>query len=119
MKASNFASLTGQVIATYYRVFKVVQRQPTHSDSHVKALVEALRAHDLDVKNQSTHGSKVKCTTLQINDAILVQIRQVRSLNEQHLDHLKTALQTSSLLAGLLINFGSPRPQARRVYKAN
>jgi len=52
---------------------------------------------------------------LLVNEQVIVEIKAVKTLNEIHQAQLLNYLKATNLKLGLLINFGSPRVQIKRM----
>ncbi|MEQ9328418.1 MAG: GxxExxY protein [Rhodospirillales bacterium] len=52
---------------------------------------------------------------LVVEDCVIVEVKAVSDLNDAHLGQVVNYLKASGLKVGLLVNFGQPRVQYRRV----
>lgn len=109
--------LTGMVVAAYYRVFRKLRAHPTYPCSHfAQALAEEIGSANLEVDTRRPTGSPLDFV---VGNLVVVQVEKVPHLNGAHLSLLCNGLKRSQGTVGLLFNFGSARPQFRRVQKEN
>jgi GxxExxY protein len=54
---------------------------------------------------------------LVVNDAVIVEVKSCGALAAAHKAQAINYLKASGLSAGLLINFGNPRLEIRRIYR--
>jgi GxxExxY protein len=62
-------------------------------------------------------GREIGCyiADLVVESRVVVEVKAVSDLNDAHLGQLVNYLKASGLKVGLLVNFGQPRVQYRRV----
>ena len=86
------------------------------------ALVIELRANGLIVQQQ--HGLKVNyagvtvgefTTDLIVEESVLLELKAVKALDEIHFAQCMNYLKASGLSVCLLVNFGKPRAEVRRI----
>jgi GxxExxY protein len=91
-----------------------------------KALAIALRQKGLKVQCQ--HPIKVifrgECVgeffaDLLVNDCVIVELKAVSSLAPEHVAQAINYLNATGIEVGLLVNFGQPKLQFRRVTRSN
>jgi len=88
------------------------------------ALVEELRHADLTVQTEKTFSVYyrdkrvgVYIADIVVADRVIVELKAVAALAEAHAAQLLNYLKASHLPVGLLMNFGAPRLQWRRVIR--
>ncbi|MBN1890654.1 MAG: tyrosine-type recombinase/integrase [Thermoflexales bacterium] len=109
------ADMSGRVLAIYYRVFNQNHHDP------LQALTAELRGNGLAVHARRTPPGRGEAgsATMQISQAgstVFVLIKKTRCLTRQDMEQLEARLRSGNWPVGLVVNFGSHRPQARRVY---
>lgn len=129
--------LTGEILAGYYAVYnRLGSRRRAYSEGE---LVEALavtpraarrvavelRARGLRVRTQvgvpRRYGNRrigSGRVDLLVEEAVVVEVKKVRRLTEEHKAQLEAYLLDGGWAVGLLVNFGGETPQQRRVYVA-
>ena len=56
---------------------------------------------------------------LVVNNSVLIELKAVQNLDRSHEAQVMNYLRATELEAGLLLNFGSPKPQFRRIVFEN
>jgi GxxExxY protein len=120
---SKIKSLCDQVRETSFAIHKY------HRHGHLEKIYENALQHrlakqGLDVKQQhplnvldedgTTLGEYF--ADLFIDDAIIVELKACKSLSDEHTSQLLGYLRSSRVEHGLLINFGSPKLQIKKIY---
>lgn len=119
--------LTGAILAGYYAVYnRLGSRRRAYSEGElVEALAVELRARGLRVRTQvgvpRRYGNRrigSGRVDLLVEEAVVVEVKKVRRLTEEHKAQLEAYLLDGGWAVGLLVNFGGETPQQRRVYVA-
>lgn len=88
------------------------------------ALAHELRKAGLDVKQQ--HGIRVAydgvivgefATDLLVEECVLVELKAAKALDDVHKAQCLNYLKATGLRVCLLVNFGSPRVQIKRIVR--
>ncbi len=120
------SDLTGQILAAYYAVFhRMRHRRGGYSEENlIQALALELRERGLHVRTQVAVPRRYKgrrigtdFVDLVVNEAVPVEVKNVCRLTERHEAQLRAYLLDGGWAVGLLLNFGAPRPQVRRIYE--
>ena len=89
-----------------------------------KALAVTLREKGLKVATQVPltvyfHGEVIGqyFADLMVDDVVIVELKAVRSLLPEHSAQIINYLKATGIEVGLLINFGKPRIEFRRLHK--
>ena len=87
-----------------------------------KALLHELRLRELTAKEEVRFDVPYKGTSigtyvadLVVGNAVVVELKAVECLNGQHTGQLLNYLKASGLHVDLLLNFGKPRVEVKRV----
>jgi GxxExxY protein len=56
------------------------------------------------------------CLDMLVNDLVIVEVKSISTLTNDHMAQAFNYLRATSLPACLLINFGQPKIQVRRLY---
>lgn len=113
------ADLTEIVINAFYAVYNSLGYGFAERVYHGAMLVE-LRQHNLDVKSEyalPVYYRNVQVgdfyADLVVNDAVIVELKAVKELVDEHRAQLLNYLKASRFEVGLLLNFG-PEPKIER-----
>ena len=87
-----------------------------------RAMIEELKLADLPVRAEMSFPVRyrgkeigVYVADLVVGDRVIVELKAVSDLSDAHIAQVLNYLRASSLSVGLLMNFGKPRLQWRRV----
>lgn len=121
MKAEEVDSLTERIIGCAYRVSNALGIGFVEK-VYENALVYLLRKDGLKVEQQYplqvTFDGVVVCdfrVDLLVDDSVLVELKAASELTSEHLAQSLNYLRATGLGVCLLINFGKPRIQVRRL----
>jgi GxxExxY protein len=79
-----------------------------------KAGVKAAQQHGIQVKYKGQLVGEYLADIL-VNDSVLVEIKAVRKLDEVHMVQCMNYLKATGLRVCLLINFGTPKVEIKRI----
>lgn len=121
-----YDELTGTILAAYYRVFYDLRHRAGYSEENlVQALAHELEARGLAVRRQVAVERRYKgrrvgtdFVDLLVDEVVPLEVKKARSLTARDAAQLRTYLLDGGWAVGLLLNFGAPRPQHRRLYEA-
>ena len=87
-----------------------------------RALLHELRLREMTVTEEVRFDVSYKAASvgtyvadIVIDNAVVVELKAIESLNHQHIGQVLNYLKASGLRVGLLLNFGRPRLEIRRV----
>ena len=87
-----------------------------------KALVEELRAENIPVIVEKPYQILYRgvvigryIADIVVEDAVLVELKAISALSNPHIMQVRNYLKASRLRVGLLLNFGTPSVEIRRV----
>jgi GxxExxY protein len=112
-------NLTQVIIECFYDVYKTLGYGFLEK-VYENSLAIALRERGINVKQQEPvtvyyHGQKVGIyfADLLVNDLVIVEVKSVQRLAEEHQAQTLNYLKATGLEVGLLVNFG-PKPEFKR-----
>ena len=115
--------LTHKIIGCAYKVFNQLGFGFLES-VYQKAMVIELGKSDLNVEDEKPlkvyYGDKIVgdfYVDLYINEAVVVELKSVQSLNKEHEVQLVNYLNALKKEIGLLINFGPSGVEVKRKYR--
>ena len=105
---------TNKTLATYYHLFFTRQQRLSSRPEHfAMALVDLLPQRGLsatqETNNATVHGP--------VEETVAVRILMTRWIRRDEEEGLLRLLQKQDWPIGLLLNFSSPRPQLRRLFR--
>ena len=113
------SDLTEQIIGAFYAVYSALGYGFFES-VYVKALLIELENRGMEVKNEfpiKVHyaGQQVGeyYADLVVNDLVILEIKAVKNLLDEHEAQLLNYLKATPYEVGLLLNFG-PKPETKR-----
>jgi GxxExxY protein len=95
----------------------------------LEKVYENALAHELrkaDLKTEQQHGIAVYydgvvvgdyCADLLVEDSLLVELKAVKALDEIHMAQCLNYLKATGMTLCLLINFGTPKIEIRRIVR--
>lgn len=112
--------LTGRIIGAAYAVFHALGHGSLES-VYENAMVVELRSRGIRVEKQQDikvyyNGHAVGDFTadLFVEDAVIVELKAVRTFHESHEVQLVNYLKATGINVGLLLNFGEQRVEVKR-----
>lgn len=113
------SELTEQIIGAFYAVYSALG-YGFLENVYVKALVIELKNRGMDAKKEfpiKVHyaGEQIGeyYADLVVNDLVILEIKAVKSLIDEHEAQLLNYLKATPYEVGLLLNFG-PKPETKR-----
>ncbi len=113
------SELTEQIIGAFYAVYSALG-YGFLENVYAKALVIELRNRGMDAKKEFPikvyyAGEQIGeyYADLVVNDLVILEIKAVKSLIDEHEAQLLNYLKATSYEVGLLLNFG-PKPETKR-----
>jgi GxxExxY protein len=89
-----------------------------------KALVVALRQKGLDAKEQFPLAVKFRgqvvgefFADILLEDKVIIELKAARALTTEHQAQVINYLKATSIEVGLLVNFGNPRLEFKRLHR--
>ncbi|MDT7778774.1 MAG: hypothetical protein QOC99_1286 [Acidobacteriota bacterium] len=89
-----------------------------------KALVVALRQKGLDAKEQFPLAVKFRgqvvgefFANILLEDKVIIELKAARALTTEHQAQVINYLKATSIEVGLLVNFGNPRLEFKRLHR--
>jgi GxxExxY protein len=122
MRDGKHADLTSQIIRCFYTVYNTMgygfsETVYKHALAHELALagVSAIVEAQLPVYYQGRRVGLYKADLL-VNGVVIVELKSVKSLIDEHEAQLLSYLKATDIEVGLLLNFGPEAQIMRRVY---
>jgi GxxExxY protein len=122
MDKAKLDAITEKIIGAAHKVSNTlgigfVEKVYENSHAHEmrKAGLTVLQQHPIKVTYDSVVVGEFFVDLL-VNDLVLVELKAVSALNDDHMMQALNYLRASGLPACLLINFGTPRAQIRRLH---
>ncbi len=116
------ADLTGVVIGSFFKVYNTLGYGFSEK-VYERALAIELRKAGLQVESQKSitvyYESDIVgeyVADMLINQAVILELKAVRQLAEEHETQLLNYLKATSIEVGLLFNFGVKAEHKRKVY---
>ena len=116
------ADLTGVVIGAFFKVYNTLGYGFSEK-VYERALAIELRKAGLQVESQKSimvyYESDIVgeyVADMLINQAVILELKAVRQLAEEHEAQLLNYLKATSIEVGLLLNFGVKAEHKRKVY---
>lgn len=113
------SDLTEKIIGAFYAVYSVLG-YGFLENVYVKALLIELKSRGLEAKNETAikvyyAGQQVGeyFADLIVNDLVIVEIKAIKNLVNEHEAQLLNYLKATPYEVGLLLNFG-PKPETKR-----
>ena len=117
-----FEELTREIIGCFYKVYDELGAGFLES-VYEKALMIELQAVGLQVENQKSINVIYKGkligefkADIVVEDKVIIEIKAVNKLNNQHEAQLINYLKATKIKIGLLVNFGEKLEFKRRIY---
>ena len=118
-----YQSLTSDIIAAYYAVFRTIkQREACSEGNFSEALRLELQQRGHAVRAQVTvvRTYRGRCIghhriDLLVGDRVVLEIKKTRRLKDEHAVQLRAYLVDGGWAVGLLLNFGGAQPELRRL----
>lgn len=116
-------ALTSDIIAVYYAIFHAVQQRSAYRTADFSTALQSelrLRGHTVQVERsgQSKYRDQSRgrrSIALIVDDKVALVIEKVPLLKDEHAAQLQAKLADGGWAIGLLLNFGSGRPELRRI----
>jgi GxxExxY protein len=122
MADGKHADLTGKVIGAFFKVYNTLG-YGFNEKVYENALAIELRKAGLRAAKQQEfvvyyEGEAVGDyrTDIVVNDVVIVELKAVRELAEEHEAQLLNYLKATTIEVGLLLNFGVKAEHKRKVY---
>jgi len=119
-----YSDLTSTILDCYYKVFYSPSSHGLTEDSLTKALQIELRKHGLRFRLNTSISHRYddrKIGTgridLLVEEKVVVELKRLTNLRPRDKAQLKAYLLDGDYAVGLLLNFGSEKPQMQRVYE--
>ena len=122
MPDGKHADLTGKVIGAFFKVYNTLGYGFNEKVYENALAIELCKAGLKVVKQQEIvvyyEGETVGDyrTDIIVNDAVIVELKAVRELAEEHEAQLLNYLNATTIEVGLLLNFGVKAEHKRNVY---
>ena len=118
-----YQSLTSDILAAYYAVFRALKQRDAYSEANfTEALRVELQQRGHAVRQQvkvwrTYRGRRIghNRVDLIVDDQVALEVKKARLLKDEHVEQLLTYLIDSRLAVGLLLNFGGDHPELRRI----
>ncbi len=118
-----YGDITSKILEAYFYVFRELRgRRWLEERSITRALVEILRTEPFEVAERVP--VKIKFHDVDIGEGlidvlverkIVLEIKTITRLRRKDFDQIRTYLHEGGYAVGLLLNFGSPAPEYKRV----
>ena len=116
------SELTGKILGAFFQVYKELGYGFSEK-VYENALILLLRKEGFKVEQQKRiivyfHGQVVGeyIADLIVNDVVLLELKAVQNLIDQHSAQLLNYLKSTKIEVGLLLNFGPKADFRRKVY---
>ena len=122
MADGKHADITGKVIGAFFKVYNTLGYGFTEKVYENALAIELRRAGLKVVKQQEIvvyyEGEAVGDyrTDIVVNDVVIVELKAVRELADEHEAQLLNYLKATTIEVGLLLNFGVKAEHKRKVY---
>ena len=103
-----YQSLTSDILAAYYAVFRALKQRDAYSEAN---FTEALRVE----LQQRGHAVRQQVKVWRTYRGRRIGHKKARLLKDEHAEQLLIYLIDSRLAVGLLLNFGGDHPELRRI----
>lgn len=122
-----FADVSGTILRAYYALYtRLGQRRHGYREGQlVRALALDLRAQKLAVRTEVGvkryyKGQQIGTGSvdLLVANVIPVEVKHVARMTKKHDAQLRAYMGDGGWAVGLLLNFGGPSPEVRRLYVA-
>jgi hypothetical protein len=102
-----------KTLALYYHLFFTRHKRPSaHREQIASAFLELLPQREV----QATADTGTSHIHLLIEDQIPLRILMTRWISDEEEQRLRTLMARRNWSIGLLVNFGAPKPQLRRLF---
>ena len=123
MADGKHADITGKVIGAFFKVYNTLGYGFSEK-VYENALAIELRKAGLELVKQQEivvyyEGENVGDyrTDIVVNDAVIVELKAVRELADEHEAQLLNYLKATTIEVGLLLNFGARAEHKRKIYE--
>jgi GxxExxY protein len=114
--------VTERIIGCAYKVSNALGIgfvEKVYENSHVHEMrkdgLKVLQQYPVKVIYDGIIGGDF-CLDMLVNDLVIVEVKSISTLTNDHMAQAFNYLRATSLPACLLINFGQPKIQVRRLY---
>lgn len=118
-----YEELTGKVLGACFEVSRELGAGFLES-VYEKALMIALRDKGLRVEAQAPLTVKFRGVVvgeffadMSVDDKLIIELKSVSALRPEHQAQVINYLKASSIEVGLLVNFGNPKLEYRRLHR--
>jgi GxxExxY protein len=119
-----YSDLTSTFLDCYYKVFYSPSSHGLTEESLTNALVIELRKHGMSTRQKATISHRYDdreigtgWIDLLVEEKVVVELKRLNNLRSRDKAQLKAYLLDGGYAVGLLLNFGSEKPQMQRVYE--
>lgn len=118
-----YEQLTGKILEACFEVIKELGAGFVES-VYEKALLVALRQKGINARQQVPLSVKFRGVIvgefhadILVEDKVIIELKAVRALAPEHQAQLINYLKATGIEIGLLVNFGNPKLEYRRLHK--
>ncbi|MBI9045169.1 MAG: GxxExxY protein [Anaerolineaceae bacterium] len=120
-----YGDTTDKIIGCFFKVLSSNRKYRGYSEaSFSAALAIELQDKGFRVREQvalrqmyKKRQVGIEYADMIVNDLIVIEIKKVGHIKENHINQALSYLQDSGLAVGLILNFGSYKPQIKRIYE--